>query len=541
VALTYPGVYVQELPPSVRAITGVSTSLTAFVGRALRGPTDAPQLVQGFGEFQRVYGGLWAASTLGYAASQFFAAGGSQALICRVFHHTAPTDPPDAKDAKLATATLDNNAAGIELDAANEGDWGNKLFVRVDQAAAAGAFNLSIKDTGTGAIEVFRNLSTDPANQNFIGQVLAQQSQLVHAPGPFPSSPLVPIPDCSKYSTPTPGGDPFSLSLALPPTKFSNGDDGSDITGNDVLGDQDSQTGIYMLEKVPLFNLLCLPPLSRLPSGLGPDLDPTTFGKAADYCWGRHAFLIADAPMTWSSVSEAYKLAPSLISGWGSPTHPDSAAIYFPRLLMPDPLKQNLLDTFAPCGVIAGIYAATDAARGVWKAPAGIDARLAGAVGLVAGSDATPITIGDGDNGLLNPLGVNCLRNFPVIGSVVWGARTADGADAQESQWKYIPVRRLAYYIEQSLLRGTQWVVFEPNAEPLWSQIRLDIGAFMQELFVQGAFQGTTPSEAYFVKCDSDTTTPTDIANGVVNIVVGFAPLEPAEFVLIQIQQIMAA
>jgi phage tail sheath protein FI len=140
---------------------------------------------------------------------------------------------------------------------------------------------------------------------------------------------------------------------------------------------------------------------------------------------------------------------------------------------------------------------------------------------------------------MLNPLGVNCLRFFPpVIGRVVWGARTVRGADQLADEYKYVPVRRLALYIEESLYRGTQWVVFEPNDEPLWAQIRLNVGAFMQNLFRQGAFQGTTPRDAYFVKCDKETTTQNDINLGIVNIVVGFAPLKPAEFVIIKIQQI---
>jgi phage tail sheath protein FI len=143
----------------------------------------------------------------------------------------------------------------------------------------------------------------------------------------------------------------------------------------------------------------------------------------------------------------------------------------------------------------------------------------------------------DGENGRLNPLGVNCLRNFPVYGNVAWGARTLKGADTLASEWKYIPVRRTALFIEESLYRGTKWVVFEPNDEPLWAQIRLNIGAFMHDLFRQGAFQGKTPREAYFVKCDKETTTQNDINKGVVNIVVGFAPLKPAEFVIIKIQQ----
>jgi uncharacterized protein len=143
----------------------------------------------------------------------------------------------------------------------------------------------------------------------------------------------------------------------------------------------------------------------------------------------------------------------------------------------------------------------------------------------------------DAENGALNPLGINCLRSFPIFGNIVWGARTLEGADQQASEWKYVPVRRTALFIEESLYRGLKWVVFEPNDEPLWSQIRLNVGAFMQNLFRQGAFQGRTPREAYFVKCDSETTTQNDINLGIVNIVVGFAPLKPAEFVILKLQQ----
>jgi phage tail sheath protein FI len=151
---------------------------------------------------------------------------------------------------------------------------------------------------------------------------------------------------------------------------------------------------------------------------------------------------------------------------------------------------------------------------------------------------ALDYVLSDQENGVLNPLGLNCLRTFPVYGSVSWGARTMEGADALASEWKYVPVRRLALFIEESLYRGTQFVVFEPNDEPLWAQIRLSVGTFMNNLFRQGAFQGSTPQEAYLVRCDSSTTTQADIDLGIVNIVVGFAPLKPAEFVIIQIQQL---
>ena len=167
----------------------------------------------------------------------------------------------------------------------------------------------------------------------------------------------------------------------------------------------------------------------------------------------------------------------------------------------------------------------------VWKAPAGTEASLTGVLGV-----KTVLT--NDENGVLNPKAVNCIRNLPVYGTVVWGARTLQGNDERGSEWKYIPVRRTALFLEESLYRALKWVVFEPNDEPLWAQIRLNIAAFLQGLFRQGAFQGRTPREAYFVKCDRETTTQADINLGIVNIIVGFAPLKPAEFVVIKLQQI---
>jgi uncharacterized protein len=184
----------------------------------------------------------------------------------------------------------------------------------------------------------------------------------------------------------------------------------------------------------------------------------------------------------------------------------------------------------AASGTLAGVYARTDAARGVWKAPAGTEATL---------RNATVVTkMNDLENGQLNELGVNALRSFPIYGNISWGARTLDGADQIGSEYKYVPVRRTALYIEESLYQGLKWVVFEPNDAPLWAAIRLNVGAFLNNLFRQGAFQGATAREAYFVKCDSETTTQNDIDRGIVNILVGFAPLKPAEFVVVRIQQI---
>ena len=212
----------------------------------------------------------------------------------------------------------------------------------------------------------------------------------------------------------------------------------------------------------------------------------------------------------------------------------DNAAMYFPRIVAPDPLNAGQPASFAPCGAIAGIFARIDDQRGVWKAPAGQEAALRGVSGLSH-------HLNDDENGRLNAVGVNAVRSFPGAGNLVWGARTLQGADALASDWKYIPVRRLVFYIEESISRGTQWAVFEPNAEPLWAELRLQVGAFMQGLFTRGAVQGQTAREAYFVRCGQDTTTQADIDRGIVNVEIGLAPLKPAEFVVINIQQISNA
>ncbi len=248
------------------------------------------------------------------------------------------------------------------------------------------------------------------------------------------------------------------------------------------------------------------------------------------YCHARRAFLIVDAGQddTVKSLLDSFKTGDDAqLTG----VNARNSAMFFPWVRSPDPLYQGALKEFPPCGFVAGVFARTDTTRGVWKAPAGTDASIAGATDL-------NVTMSDAQNGQLNQIGVNCILKRPPYGTLVWGARTLDGDDQKGSEWKYAPVRRLALFLEESLYRGTQWVVFEPNDEPLWAQIRLNIGAFLNNLFRQGAFQGKTPREAYFVKCDKETTTQANIDAGVVNVLVGFAPLKPAEFVILQIQQI---
>jgi hypothetical protein len=495
---TYPGVYIEEIPSGVRTITGVATSITALVGRAARGPVSEPTTINSFADFERSFGGLWAPSTMSYAVRDFYVNGGSQAVIVRLIN-----------GATKAVIPLPTNA--LTLEAANEGAWGNNLSATVDHNTKdpgnSNLFNLTVSEAG-GGTERFFNVSTLATDPRFLPRVLEQGSNLARV----------------QNSLVNARPDPTTTN-ATP----NSGSDGADLTAGHFSGPnmQTNKTGIFALEKADLFNLLCLPPLTR-----GGDMPANVYQDALAYCVARRAMLLVDPPSAWSANKET--AAAAALAGLGALnlTGPAArnAAIYFPPLVEADPLRDGQPDVFAPCGAVSGIMARTDASRGVWKAPAGLDAAIGGILGLA-------VNLTDPENGSLNPVGINCLRVFPVSGRVVWGARTLRGADQLADEYKYVPVRRLALFIEETLYRGTQLVVFEPNDEPLWAQIRLNVGAFMQGLFRQGAFQGQTPREAYFVKCDKETTTQTDINLGIVNILVGFAPLKPAEFVIIKIQQ----
>ena len=602
-ALSYPGVYIEEIPSGVRTITGVATSITAFIGRALRGPTDEPITINSYGDFERIFGGLWAESTLGYAVRDFYLNGGSQAIIVRLFH----TDPAAATAIPPIPSKTPLSVDNFALEAANEGSGGGNLRFSIDAQVSDQVaqlmnlpkndlFNLTVREVGPGGLPVqteqFRNLSVAPSARR-IDKVLNAESRLVRWKGTWPPAPLPGVAAihtaetqrsdatkalaAAKAATPQVPATITAAEAALatattglanittdnitraeqkladankelaaatsaipqvPATitaaqtavnnettalmnakKTSNGLalDKADYNG---AGKQNDKKGLYALRKADLFNILCLPPY--LADG---NVDSVLIGEAATYCEHRRAMLLVDPPTAWNN-KDAAKAGVGDIG-----TSSKNAALFFPRLSLPNPLHDDQIEDFVPCGAVAGVFARTDSTRGVWKAPAGLDATLVAVPKL-----SVPLT--DAENGELNPLGVNCLRAMPAAGRIVWGSRTLQGDDRLASEWKYVPVRRTALFIEESLYRGTHWVVFEPNDEPLWSQIRLNLGAFMHSLFRQGAFQGKTPAEAYLVKCDKETTTQDDVNRGIVNIVVGFAPLKPAEFVIIKLQQL---
>ena len=513
VAVSYPGVYVEEIPSGVRTITGVATSITTFIGWADQGPINYAGLVLSWSDFQRIYGGLDARSPyLGYAVAQFFMNGGTQAYIVRLAY-TGAAGPglKPAASASLTQGGLKFTAGtvgpdGLVANAANPGVWAQNYGIAIkNQAGGTNRFRVQVVYNPPGApsetvVESFENLSiTAPDPQGrYVADVLNKQSSYVTvavAPGT-----TTPPPDTALPSPKLQGTADDDGTVLLPSTDSSTG------------GQFETQVSATeaILDQIDLFNLLCVPG----------EIVTATITDLEQYCEDRRAFLIADSD---PGITDISKLT-------GPPGSGKNAAFYFPWVQAPDALNQNRPSYFPPCGFVAGIYARTDGTRGVWKAPAGTEATLAGASGIA-------VQLNDKQNGVLNPLAVNCIRNFNIYGIVLWGARTTQGNDEAGSEWKYIPVRRTALFIEESLFRALKWVVFEPNDEPLWAEIRLNVGAFMQNLFRQGAFQGQTPADAYFVKCDKETTTQNDINLGIVNIVVGFAPLKPAEFVVIQIQQ----
>ncbi|WP_435009530.1 phage tail sheath family protein [Tundrisphaera lichenicola] len=508
--LSYPGIYIEEVASPVRTVVGVPTAVAAFVGRARLGPVDRPVRIKGFGDFERNFGGLWSFSELGHAVQQYFQNGGADAYVVRV----APAD--------ASTLTFTPPGGGnLPLTATNPGAWANGLKISVDHdtrdvsgpgTPAVDEFNLkvelSLKDPVSGqndiTTEVFRNVSVLATSPTFVKTVLDNSSNLIAVSGVVPGA----RPAEGDYEA------------------VGNASDGSALTASDLAPTTGPQgkKGMFLLEDAEIFTILVIPSYSPN-EGVAPlDVPASVWSAGLQYCRQKRAMLIVNPPTTWVTKD---KVKPTDIDQ----LRDKNSVTYFPDVYFADPLIKGQPRLFSPAGAMAGVMARTDQERGVWKAPAGEEAKINAAMGL-------QYTLTDPENGDLNPLAINCLRTFPIVGSVCWGARTLAGADAQASEWKYLPVRRTALFLEETLYRSTRWIIFEPNDEPLWSQIRLNIGAFLQSLYRQGAFQGATPKQAYFVKCDAETTTQDDINKGIVNILVGFAPLKPVEFVVIKFSQL---
>jgi phage tail sheath protein FI len=508
VSPTYPGIYIEELPSSEHTITAAPTSITVFIGYTHPFKTKAeyfPEpmvpkavLVYNFTEYEREFGGLFRHpdldASLPYAVQQFFLNGGTSAYIVALkakYHVLAPT--PGVLDFAKATATIGN----VSFESIETPSEFNPMKVTVSNILPVDSTNKAdIAVAFGGRTETFRGvLFTELATR-------------------LASSEL------ARLKSTTSGTTAFSAEGMRTFTTDSGPTEGDSYTTFYAPDFTAAFASERSLDSVEIFNLMVIPGQTNI----------TIWTEAIAFCERKQAFLIMDCPA--DATTNGTPGIPMSDYIEGPVPKSKNAAIYFPYLTAKDPLTGDT-EAFPPSGFVAGILARTDNDRGVWKAPAGLETLVRGATGVVEEGRLTDMRAG-----VLNQAGVNSLRTFSGIGTVVYGARTTVAANPAFEQWKYVPVRRTALFIEQTLARNLKWVVFEPNDEPLWVAIRTSIEAFMLSLFRQGAFQGATPSQAFQVRCDASTTTQTDINLGIVNIVVGFRPLKPAEFVIIQIAQL---
>ena len=501
--LSYPGVYVEEISSGVRPIEAASTSTAAFVGLTERGSDNEARRITSWTEFQKYYGTFINDSYLAQSVFQYFNNGGRQCYIVRI----------TCSDAEKAEVTAQNGASPpadtLKFSAKDVGAWGNSVCLQIEKGTddPKNEFKISVRRQaipGTmsdpelekfleaPALEVHDNLSMDPSASNYVVKVLSRNSVFIKAE------------DLKATGSP----------VGLRPAEAKNIQLVNGADGKETLNEQSYSAGFSYLDNKPDFSLLAVP-------GIGTSI---MVDAGVAYCQKRplqDVFYIGEMASGESTPDAAETFRKSL-------TQPNSyGAVYFPWIKALDPSGKSPEPVLLPpSGFVAGLYARIDAKRGVWKAPAGTEATLSGAVGLA-------IELTDIEQGNLNRINVNCIRRFPAAGIVSWGARTI----TSNPEYKYVPVRRMAIMLRVSIYSGIQWAVFEPNDEDLWGQLRLNIRSFMMTLFRQGAFQGATPSQAFFVKCDSETTTQDDINLGIVNVLVGFASLKPAEFVVVKISQ----
>jgi phage tail sheath protein FI len=534
VTTSYPGVYIEELPSSTHTVSAAPTSITVFVGytnpfwqmapKATLPPFGVATELFSFADYQAMYGGFFNSPFLpdyvGQAVFEFFQNGGSNAYVValKAGNYFDPTKVPPANDTGdqvlTATAVLGTNADNYTLSAlqpvglAGPPQEGVTMQVEISNLikTAADDDTADVTIVYGSTVETYRRLLiTDmPAKINAVSALAA----------------------VSENGTP-----PAAYTGLSGTTPFTYGSvPASGLTMIDPLAYGPVFEANASLDKVSIFNLMALPGMT----------DPAVLAQALAYCESKRAFYVMDPPQNAVADTLAISLpdaptgAATMESVWDGATIPVSAngAIYFPYLQTTDPVT-GAASNSPPSGYVAGIFAREDTNRGVWKSPAGLETTIKGTTGVVDWGRMT-----DPQQGVLNELGVNVLRTFPGIGTVVYGARTLVSENSAYEQWKYVAVRRMALFLEQSLYASLGWAVFEPNDVPLWNALTQEVQAFMLGLFRQGAFQGATADQAFNVQCDSTTTSQADIDNGIVNILVAFAPLKPAEFVVIQIAQL---
>ena len=525
-ATTYltPGVYVEEVDKGSKPIEGVGTSLAAFVGFAERGPINEPRYIANWTQFVNTFGAFIPGGFLAHAVYGFFNNGGSSCYVTRLPLGNADAADGNASRAaqrQLPTATaqlpakIGGGAMGLEITAREAGTSGSAIKVDVLPATSAegqppppdDSFTLQVKQGDT--TERFENVSLRKGRSvRNVADVVNAESKLVRvAEREIPGSPV--------DRMPLPGAYPLSLPAeAALPAERSN-------VGTDLLvGDAAQRSGVNGLEVAEDAKIVCFPDLMALYQAGRVNMEGV---QAVQQAMLDHAQNMGNRVAILDSPPG---MTPQQIRDWRMKEVNDDSkygALYYPWIKVADPVSGGSI-MVPPCGHMAGIWARSDAQRGVHKAPA--NEVIAGCIGLEYQTTSS-------EQAILNPEGINVIRSFPGRGIRVWGARTL----SSDPSWRYLNVRRLFNYIEESLQRGTQWVVFEPNDMDLWERVKRDVSAFLVRTWRDGALFGNTASEAFYVKCDAENN-PVEVRDvGQLIVEIGIAPVKPAEFVIIRLSQ----
>jgi phage tail sheath protein FI len=492
-----PGVYVEEVEAGARPIEGVGTSVAAFVGLAQEGPVNEPVLVTNWSQFTQTFGEFMEGSYLAHAVYGYFLNGGGTCYVVRV----GGDRPPTAAKAELPTAK-DKSVAGYRVTALEAGTAGNQIRVEVSDASepSEDTFRLVVRAPGKPD-EVYDNVTTKKGKDSVVTKVQAESKLII----------IEEVGPASLERVPAKGTQALTGSEVAKPVA---------LTPDDYVGDAADRTGFSGLEAVDAVTMLAVPDLMSVYQAGQIDLEGVQAVQTAmlahcELMGDRVAILDTPPGLNAQQISEWRTDKVGYDSKYGT--------LYWPWVRVFDPVAGQVRFV-PPSGHVAGVWARSDEERGVHKAPA--NEILRGALGL-------ELNITKGEHDQLNPDGINCIRAFPGRGIRIWGARTLSSDPA----WRYLNVRRLFNYIEESILEGTQWVVFEPNDLDLWMRVKRTISAFLTRTWRDGALFGATPEAAFFVKCDEETNPPDVVDAGQLIVEVGVAPVKPAEFVIFRIAQ----
>lgn len=502
-----PGVYVEEVDKGTKPIEGAGTACAAFVGFAEQGPVNEPTFIPNWTEFTNTFGGFVEGSYLANAVFGYFLNGGGRCYVTRL---PGGGEQPQPKAIAALPSHSQASIESLSITALEAGPTGAEITVEVVKPSGEDVseemFNLIVR--GGGAEETFEKLSFGKGKgvRNAV-DVVNRQSKLIRVAEKESQLSIA-------ERAPNPGT--YKLTVSEPTTTAL-----ANISSDEIVGDAEERTGLSGFEVADDVTMVCVPDLMALYQAGIISMDGV---KSVQLAMIAHCELMKDR---FAILDCPPGLKPQQIKNWrmneaGYDTK--YGAVYYPWIRVADPTGKNDSILIPPSGYMAGIYARSDNERGVHKAPANE---------VVRGAMALEMQITKGEQDILNPIGVNCIRSFPGRGIRVWGARTL----SSDASWRYINVRRLFNFVEKSIQMGTQWIVFEPNDADLWARIRRDITAFLSTVWGSGALFGATASQAFYVKCDAENNPPATRDLGQVIIEIGMAPVKPAEFVIFRISQ----